>query len=1176
MRLQKLEIKGFKSFGDKVTINFDEGVTAVVGPNGCGKSNIVDAIRWVLGEQKTTVLRSDKMENVIFNGSENRKPLQMAEVSLSFENTQNVLPTEYSQVTITRKLFREGEGEYCLNGVPCRLKDITDLFLDTGIGPDSYAIIELKMVENLLNDKDNSRMQIFEEAAGISKYKIRKKATLRKLEGVEESLKQVDNILFEIEKTLKSYEKQAAQTERYNKLKTRLKELSLEHARFFLTDKNKLYQELQKQQTEFSDKQVALGTQSETAEAHSEKTKLILIEKEKTLKSCQQEFNQYTGLIVEKENDKKLKNERLKFLRSRDSALNEQIGNDKFSLAESTMRLESLDAGKTQETGIMLKMQSELDNTKSLYEQQSLLTTQLKEKLSKLQLDAKKLQTEVFSGIKDIDIKKIQIESFRQELEKNKIDSQTKNQELSAFDKALMKAEELKCSKESARALLLEKEENNLREIQSLEQKIETCKDEISRISRQMDAKENEFQLTKSMVENLEGFPESIKFLKKNAPWTHDAPLLSDILTCPEEYKLAIENYLEPYLNFYVLNNLGEAWQAVNLLNSAAKGKAHFFILEQLENFQPQIIYDFENAISAFQIVECEQKYRKLVEFLLDNVYIVIKEQEEPITETKSIFITQNGKFIKKQFSLSGGSIGLFEGKIIGRAKNLEKLKKEIKNLSQEEKQFKNELDDLQKTLKENKGFPLREALMQAGEELNLSQQDFASLKTKCEQHRAFLSNTSLRQEHIEQEIEKLSAEIIKNTPVVDNLQEKLKLLEAEISDSEIRFENENNLLSENSDEYNRQNLTFHQQQNKIGNIENEINFLKKALIDSSTRLQNNQLESKEVQAEINAIIEKELTGDEEMMAMYRQKEIMEKTTAQAEEEFYKVRGEIEANEKNIREIQRQKSHYSDLLQSIQNQLNELKLGLTSMKERLAIEFHQDIEELMQQAPSEETNFEELEKNIADLKRKIENMGIINPLALESFNEVKQRYDFLTNQKNDLITSQGTLMQTIGEIEIVAKEAFLNALTKIKENFVKVFRTLFSEEDQCDIIITDPLNPLDSDIEIIAKPKGKRPLTINQLSTGEKTITAIALLFSIYLLKPAPFCVLDEVDAPLDDNNTEKFNNIIREFSKDSQFVLITHNKRTMEKADIIYGITMVEKGVSRVVPVDLRAMVEN
>ena len=691
-----------------------------------------------------------------------------------------------------------------------------------------------------------------------------------------------------------------------------------------------------------------------------------------------------------------------------------------------------------------------------------------------------------------------------------------------------------------------------------------------------MDAKENEFQLTKSMVENLEGFPESIKFLKKNAPWTHDAPLLSDILTCPEEYKLAIENYLEPYLNFYVLNNLGEAWQAVNLLNSAAKGKAHFFILEQLENFQPQIIYDFENAISAFQIVECEQKYRKLVEFLLDNVYIVIKEQEEPITETKSIFITQNGKFIKKQFSLSGGSIGLFEGKIIGRAKNLEKLKKEIKNLSQEEKQFKNELDDLQKTRKENKGLPLREALMQAGEELNLSQQDFASLKTKCEQHRAFLSNTSLRQEHIEQEIEKLSAEIIKNTPVVDNLQEKLKLLEAEISDSEIRFENENNLLSENSDEYNRQNLTFHQQQNKIGNIENEINFLKKALIDSSTRLQNNQLESKEVQAEINAIIEKELTGDEEMMAMYRQKEIMEKTTAQAEEEFYKVRGEIEANEKNIREIQRQKSHYSDLLQSIQNQLNELKLGLTSMKERLAIEFHQDIEELMQQAPSEETNFEELEKNIADLKRKIENMGIINPLALESFNEVKQRYDFLTNQKNDLITSQGTLMQTIGEIEIVAKEAFLNALTKIKENFVKVFRTLFSEEDQCDIIITDPLNPLDSDIEIIAKPKGKRPLTINQLSTGEKTITAIALLFSIYLLKPAPFCVLDEVDAPLDDNNTEKFNNIIREFSKDSQFVLITHNKRTMEKADIIYGITMVEKGVSRVVPVDLRAMVEN
>jgi len=342
MQLSKLEIKGFKSFGDKVVINFDEGITGIVGPNGCGKSNVVDAIRWVLGEQKTRALRSDKMENVIFNGTKNRKPQQMAEVSLSFNNTKNLLPTEYSQVTITRRYYRTGDSEYLLNGVTCRLKDINDLFLDTGIGSDSYAIIELKMVDDILNDKDGSRRELFEEAAGISKFKMRKKQTLKKLEETDKDLERVEDLLFEINKNLKSLEKQAKQTEKYHEIKEDYKNASIDLAKVSVHSQHEEIQDLLKKLDAQNDARTQYNSQINEKESDVERVKLDMVNKEKLLSDRQKTLNEHVNLIRTFESDKKIKNERLRFLNDKSKSLTDQIELDKQSNDRAAFSLDSL------------------------------------------------------------------------------------------------------------------------------------------------------------------------------------------------------------------------------------------------------------------------------------------------------------------------------------------------------------------------------------------------------------------------------------------------------------------------------------------------------------------------------------------------------------------------------------------------------------------------------------------------------------------------------------------------------------------------------------------------------------------------------------------------------------------------------------------------------------------
>ncbi|HCD86820.1 MAG TPA: chromosome segregation protein SMC, partial [Algoriphagus sp.] len=702
--------------------------------------------------------------------------------------------------------------------------------------------------------------------------------------------------------------------------------------------------------------------------------------------------------------------------------------------------------------------------------------------------------------------------------------------------------------------------------------------EELTTSSRKLDSKQNEYNLTKSLVENLEGFPEAIKFLKKNSSWGKDIPLLSDLLTTDEKYRVTIENYLEGYMNYYVVDTEAQAIAAIQLLSDASRGKANFFVLEHFERFKSSQSKLFTNAIAATEIIEFDVKYSRLINFILDNVYIVQGDYKDFPQDTEAVFISESGKYTKRKFSLSGGSVGLFEGKRIGRAKNLEKLDKEIKELNKKVSATRSNLDQKLSDLMKLKEISYKKQLEEKQAAINEINQSYVSVRTKKEQLAELLSSNANKREDILDRIAELEESL---STIQPDLLEQRGEYESAAQDLEMLtedLEKESSLLSEKSQAFNQENILYHQQLNRVNSLEQEIEFKQNAYESSKERIEKSQAELASLDSEIKGLLENNEIKDDELIELYSEKEGIEAGVTEAEKDYYGSRGLIDETDQKIRSLQKAKESHDQLLHELQNSINEIKLKMTSMKERLSVEFELDLDQLMEENPELDEEFadfseEDLRSLVQKHKEKLEKIGPINPMAMEAYDEIKERHDFIITQKDDLVKAKESLLTTIQEIDDVAKETFLEAFDKIKENFIKVFRSLFTEQDDCDLKLTDPDNPLESSIEIMAKPKGKRPLTINQLSGGEKTLTATSLLFSIYLLKPAPFCIFDEVDAPLDDANIDKFNQIIQQFSGESQFIIVTHNKRTMASTDIIYGITMIEAGVSRVVPVDLREL---
>ncbi len=1180
MQLTQLEIKGFKSFGDKITINFNDGVTAIVGPNGCGKSNVVDAIRWVLGEQSTRMLRSEKMENIIFNGTKTRKPSNLAEVSLTFDNTRNILPTDFSKVTITRKLYRSGDSEYRLNDVQCRLKDITDLFLDTGIGSDSYSIIELKMIDEIIANKDNSRRALFEEASGISKYKLRKKQTFNKLKDTEADLSRVDDLLFEIEKNLKTLENQAKKAERYYRLKEQYKNLSIALASFRIAGFSESLARLEDQEQQQQVDSTGISTAISNLESVLQQQKLDSLNLEKNLSVQQKATNEFVAKIRAYESDKKLKNEQLRFLEDKKKRLSDELEKDRNQLNHIFYNQKRLNEELAQESETLEIVQASVKS--QLAELESLRTTQQKSRadLDVLNRENSELQNQLYKLEKDIAILNIQKEALHQESSRNFADTQSKETELNEFNKVIVELKNSLEAKQRDFNTAKEKEEELQRQIAAISEQLIEEKELLNQESRKLDSKQNEYNLTKSMVDNLEGFPESIRFLRKNAGWTKQAPLFSDILFCKEEYRVAVENYLEPVMNHYVVESHTEAVQAIRLLSEASRGRANFFILDALKTTKPKgaPATSDPDLIPAMDIIDTDVKYRPLCQMLLQNVFMVQSSEEDELKKglpsEQIVLLGKSGMFAKTRIGMSGGSVGLFEGKRIGRAKNIEKLSKEITSGQNTILRLKAAIDDHSVRLESLKASSQNHQIQQFQFEINRLTNELTSVKTKQEQYLAFIENSQNRKQDIEAKIASISDELLAADPQILELKASKEARQVQLVSDQQKYNELADLVNSRSTAYNQENIKFHQQQNKVSSIEKDLEYRESQQNSLETRIAANSSELETVQIGILEALQHSDHSDDDLIAMYAQKEEFELAVQEAEQNYYSSRGAITESENNIAALRKNKDQADLISSEIKDQKTNIKLELNALKERLSVEFSVDISTLLDEEAASQYQSEseqELREKTERIKRQLDEFGAINPMAMEAYQEMDERYTFIQNQKKDLAEAKSSLLQTIKEIDDTAKEKFMEAFVKVREHFIEVFRSLFNQEDSCDLVLVDPSNPLESDIDILARPKGKRPLSINQLSGGEKTLTATALLFSLYLLKPAPFCIFDEVDAPLDDTNIDKFNNIIREFSGQSQFIIVSHNKRTIASTDIIYGVTMAEQGVSRVVAVDIR-----
>ncbi|MFT7603413.1 MAG: chromosome segregation protein [Saprospiraceae bacterium] len=1176
MRLKSLEIKGFKSFANETVINFEQDIIGVVGPNGAGKSNVVDAIRWVLGEQKSKELRLEKMSNIIFSGTKKRKAGGLAQVTLNFDNTKNLLPTDYQSVSITRILYRSGESEYRLNGTPCRLKDITSLLMDTGIGSNSYAIIALNMVDDLLTDRNNSRRLMFEQAAGISKYKKRKHETMLKLKNTGEDLDRIEDLLFEIEGQLKALEKQAKRTKKYYELKASYKELSIESAAFKLTSYKSRHEEISSKLQQEEDRYRGLEIESRTLEAALEESKKMNLDKEKSLSDAQRELNELVGNLRTKESDKNILVQKQGFVSQNKTKLSEQIKQGQIRIQQLTEAIDEYRSQIYEEKDLEARLEDELvavqNGLNDIRENHSSLKTELDEILSEQQA----MERLIFELEKGKAINLNQIENLTRDNITSSEEIDKRQKEIKELEQSLNGIHKNQGQKKDQLDNLEREEAQRQTDLSETEVKIEEFRKNISDINRKLDAKRNEYKLTKSMVENLEGFPESIKFLSKNKSWSsaQEVPLLSDLIYCKEDFRVAIENYLDPYLNYYVVQSVDEAYAAILLLNQSQKGKANFFVLDAFKDYDQPMAMLPNNTQRAYDMIETESNYQSLINFLLENVLVTDSDDFKTEVNDKSItLLSKSGRFIKRKYSISGGSVGLFEGKKIGRKKNLEVLEKVIKQLEKEEQKVSTEFFTHKGKLEKLKSQLNNAAISSTREALNQLTQQKVSLMTRLENFETFLKETTARRTQAETQISNLE---ISNASIEKNLLIHRKIADEakeKISNTDGSYREVAEKLSTASTAYNEKNIEFIRQQNKVNTIQRELTFKENQLSETKHSLESNQLIVAESEDELIYIVADIKQLEEELLIAYAQKEEKEKNLTNAEQTYFQGRGGINETEDKLRNVHKKSQETQSLINNLKDKFTDLKLEFTSIGERLKIEFGVELNDVMAREPDESLDPVELQEKVGRLKNRLDNYGEINPMAVEAYDEMDERYKNIATQRDDIVEAKKSLLDTIKEIEETATGHFLEAFGKVREYFIDVFRTLFSEDDTCDLLLENPDNPLESPIQIIAKPKGKRPQSINLLSGGEKTLTATALLFSLYLLKPAPFCIFDEVDAPLDDANIEKFNKIIRRFSEKSQFIIVTHNKQTMAAVDVIYGVYMQEQGVSNVSAVDFREL---
>ncbi|MEO6832837.1 MAG: chromosome segregation protein SMC, partial [Chitinophagaceae bacterium] len=645
------------------------------------------------------------------------------------------------------------------------------------------------------------------------------------------------------------------------------------------------------------------------------------------------------------------------------------------------------------------------------------------------------------------------------------------------------------------------------------------------------------------------------------------------IFVVKTEYRAALESVLDQYLNYYVVENIEEAAQAIRLLESNKKGKANFILLDKIPAESQTVSSKTKGGIAALDLVEVEEKYQRLAEHFLGNVLVFEHLEEGTHSDSGEILVDKKGRYKSEPLTVGGGSVGLFEGNKIGRAKNLERLEEEIAVLAKISGELRAEISATQSLLAGFNAELADKSIENTKQEINRLQNSISNFGNRIETYESANASADKRRDDLQHQVAQLQ-ESIATTRIelkavneeMDALAEEVHGAESIFSEAQIRFNNAN-------DQYNAQNIQYTRQQSKLESLKGELSFRSNQLLETKRQLEQAQEAQSTASSGIKETEKLLHSGDEELYQLLQKKETDDKILNEKDRSYYELRNAVSAAESGLSQKRKEKDQSDSLLNSIREKLSEMKLQLAGMKERLSVEFKVSLETILEEDRTTELSLEELTAESERMKKRLDNLGEVNPTAIEAFGEVKTRHDFIVEQKTDLVNAKESLLATIEEVETTANNRFRETFDAVRKNFSEVFKALFTSEDSADLRLTDPDNIAESGIEIYAQPKGKKPSTLTQLSGGEKTLTSTAFLFAIYLIKPAPFCILDEVDAPLDDANVGKFTNMIRQFSDNSQFIIVTHNKQTMAAVDVIYGVTMQEPGVSKLVPVDFRSL---
>jgi chromosome segregation protein len=1192
VKIKKLEAHGFKSFVDKSVLVFPKGVTGIVGPNGCGKSNIVDAIRWVLGEQNARHLRGKLMEDIIFNGSESRKPIGMAEVVLTLSNEEGIAPAEYvnfTEIEIARRLYRSGESEYYINKVQCRLKDIVDLFTDTGIGTRAYSIIEQGQVGWLVNAKPEERRALFEEAAGINKYKHRKDAAMRRLEATKQNLTRVNDIIGEVKRQMNSLNRQAKKAERYKAMTEELKGFEL----FLASEEYKSLRETkageEKRLEMLKAKEIELSTAISQQESSLEGVRARYLKEENALKAVRQRVFEIGSQLQEKEREFQISEMRIGELKRNEERLLKEI--EEFRIQQKTVAaeidglarvLEEISTSVAREEARLLSEEKVLKDIADILAQKGEYLKIKKTGLVELVNRTAYIKNTIAGYMKDEDgftLKQGKSLREKQELEKESQESGVRSQELRS------KREKLSGSKQDIERT----QELTSEQLAELESRLVQKDNELDSIREELSHTSSRLHTLKELEKNFEGFKDGVKTIMLNrkegsAEYRRIHGLVADVIETSAQYEKAVEAVLGERLQYVIVESHEEGIEAVEYLKVHASGRGSFVplkdtrIKEQGSGVSGQgseKSNTYQNTEQLINLVKIKDGYSSIAKYLLGDV-LLVNNLKDAVEHWKyngfdKTFVTLEGEMIDPQGVITGGYSN-------GNNAGILQKRREIKDLSLS-------ASDLEKRIAETE-----EETERLRHEIEAGRKNLDGLKREGHSKEIELVNIEgeLKREEAEsgrvrQRLDILDTEIItlkKEQEAISvkkaQLSRERESVEAELKETEAAIQaitDEVSTLYKKKDEFSERvtviKVNLASSKERLESIKAQIEGKKIFLTDMENKAREKEagIENgrEEIEEQENNVVMIKKAVEEAL----RSKDDIRKEEVRQEELLNQTVTEANQFEESLNSIKKHMAQLHDEANSINLGLREIELNLGHLAEKMSEKYSVEINRY---APSDEIaaiGQEIIVSKINELKTQITELGAVSLGAIEEYRELETRHQFLLDQQADLNNSVDSLHKVINRVNRTTRQLFRDTFDAINLKFQEVFPKFF-QGGKAELRLVDEGDLLESGIEIVAQPPGKRLQSISLLSGGEKALTATSLIFSIFLIKPSPFCLLDEVDAPLDDANIDRFNGFLKEMSMKSQFILITHNKRTMEIADTLFGITMEEPGISKTVSVQL------